>query len=90
MAVRGLGFEGVAEDKAGGEAADKDAHAERGWPTRVTRMDAGDGVTRAALKQSRGRRRVSDRWARRGNFFSSFFSLGCDNSPPLRKSHPEI
>ena len=28
MAVWGLGFEGVAEDKAGGEAADKDVRAE--------------------------------------------------------------
>ena len=84
MAVWGLEFEGVAEDKAGGEAADKDVRAERGWLKRVTRMDASNSATRAAPKQSRGRRRVADRWVRRGNFFSYFFSFGCDRVRTIR------
>ena len=59
---------------------------------RLTRM-AGGGATRArGAERNRGEGEgEADVWARLGIFFFfSFFSLGRDNLPPLRKSRPEI
>ena len=63
-------------------------HGNRGWLARGARMNAGGGrrVRRAARQnRERGKGRLTS-GARRGIFiFFSFFFLGCDNSPPLKK-----
>ena len=90
----GLGFEagngnGPGADKEKGEERVKGRHGSRRWPARGA--EAEDGRRRAtraggALETERGREEAADRWARRGFSFSfSFFFLGCDNSPSLKK-----
>ena len=62
--------------------------------TRCTRLDAGDGdaCARRGTEQNREEGEGdTDRWGPVGIFiFFFFFFQGCDNSPPLRKSRPEI
>ena len=67
----------------------KRRHGSRGWPARGTAHEDGRRrrATRAAAREGKQREEEeeADGWARRGFFIFFFFSLGCDNSPPLKK-----
>ena len=66
-------------------------HGCRGWLARVPRMADGGGACGAAPSKTEEERERLTGGARRGIFiFFFFFFLGCDNSPHLGKSRPEI